>query len=402
MNAFPSLVKLACHKRVTLALLLLLALLVCAPVLADTGDDITIMPSVNDLELEEGETITETVTVVVPAGASSSKVDVYLLADTTGSMSEPIGAVQAGASAIVDGLITDLPDVDLAFGAGDYKDFPWDAYAFRHQVSLTKATATVQAAIAAWAADGGNDGSEGQFFALDRLASDVDPAGDTIGWREGAERIIVWFGDAPGHDPVCAAISGLGFDITEGSVIAKLGAEGIGVVAISTLSGYPSGLDDDPTWGADDYLGFCTLDGTTGQATRIAAATGGTHMSGVDSNAIVDAIKNLVTAQVTTINRLSLRATGGTAPFVTSILPADYGPLRWCGALCRDRAGLHRHHRRGGRWLGRGAKARHHHGAGMRGTAILPVTFSITLSIALPAARASSRGLHRGHHQRWL
>jgi len=103
MKGVPVLFRLARDKRVTLALLLCLGLLALSPVVADTGDAITITPSVNDLELEEGETITETVTVVVPAGASSSKVDVYLLADTTGSMSEPIGAVQVGASAIVDG-----------------------------------------------------------------------------------------------------------------------------------------------------------------------------------------------------------------------------------------------------------------------------------------------------------
>ena len=50
-------------------------------------------------------------------------------------------------------------------------------------------------------------GTEGQLFALDRLANDVDPNGGDIGRRPGAKRIIVWFGDQPGHDPVCAAIT---------------------------------------------------------------------------------------------------------------------------------------------------------------------------------------------------
>ena len=64
------------------------------------------------------------------------------------------------------------------------------------------------------------------------IASDVDPAGGSIGWRSDAERILVWFGDAPGHDPVCAAISGLGFDITEATLTVKLQTASLAVVAI--------------------------------------------------------------------------------------------------------------------------------------------------------------------------
>lgn len=58
----------------------------------------------------------------------------------------------------------------------------------------------VTGAVATWSASGGSDGAEGQFFALHALA--VDPA---IGWRPGARRIVVWFGDYPGHDPICTA-----------------------------------------------------------------------------------------------------------------------------------------------------------------------------------------------------
>ncbi|MFZ5828113.1 MAG: hypothetical protein ACOY94_27730 [Bacillota bacterium] len=294
-----------------------------------TGQEgITIDPTVNDFTLAEGETWSEQILVTVPAGAGVNKADVYLLADTTGSMSSPIASVIAGASDIVDGLIAELPGVDLAFGAGDFKDFPWDAYAFKHAQSITTDTLAVQAAIGAWSAGGGVDGPEGQFFAYDRIADDANPAGGTIGWRPDAKAILLVFGDAPAHDPVCAAISGLPYDITEASLTTKLVNNAITFIGVSTLTGYPAGMDDDPTLGAGDYNAACGAPGgTPGQATRIAAATGGTHVAGVDSAQIVQLIKDLITSAVTTINSLSLVPTGDTAAFVSSISPASYGPL---------------------------------------------------------------------------
>ena len=139
--------------------------------------------------------------MTVPVSGATPKADVYLLADTTGSMGSVIDAVKLGVGAIVGNPA--LAGFDVAYGVGNYKDFPNDPYAFDNQLSPTTDTTQVSAAIGTWTADGGCDGPEGQLFALHRLAT--DPA---IGWRPDARRIIVWFGDAPGHDPVCAAISG--------------------------------------------------------------------------------------------------------------------------------------------------------------------------------------------------
>jgi hypothetical protein len=292
--------------------------------IATPAASITIDPTVNDLVLNAGDTFTESITVTVPASVGVSKVDVYFLADTTASMEPNLAAVQSGA----DSILTALAGLgfDMAFGVGNYKDFPTSSapYAFQHQLSPTTTASAVTAAIGTWSASGGNDGSEGQFFALDQLA---EPPGGTIGWRSGAKRILVWFGDAPGHDPICSAISGLPSDITEASVTNKLVAENITALAISTITGFPQGLDDDPTSSAFDYSGICTIGGTAGQATRIATATGGVHQTGIDPTNLVTTIINLVTA-ATAIKNLSLVPTGATAPFVTSISPAGgYGPL---------------------------------------------------------------------------
>jgi hypothetical protein len=317
--------------------------------MAGPAASITIEPTDNILVLNPGDTSEEIVTVKVPPNVGVSKVDVYFLADTTGSMDSILTAVQNGASNILDAL--NALGLDMVFGVGNYKDFQPGAefpapFAFQHQLNPTTTVADVKNAFNAWSASGGSDTPEGQLFALDQLA---EPPGGTIGWRSDAKRIIVWFGDAPGHDPVCAAASGLPFDITEASATAKLVAQNISVIAISTDTGVPGALDGDPTDG-DDYADVCgPAGGSPGQGTRIASATGGTHATGIDKTTIVDAITNLVLSAATTINNLNLVPTGETAPFVVSITPAaGYGPLsgdsehvlkfevKFRGIPCRD------------------------------------------------------------------
>lgn len=280
----------------------------------------SIDPTSNDLVLELGETETEVVTVTIPARAGVSKADVYLLADTTGSMNPVIAAVQAGANAILGSV---PGGIDFAFGVGNYRDYPVDDPPFTHQLDPDTNNASVTAAINSWTAGGGGDTPEGQLFALHSLA---EPPGGAIGWRDDSKRIIVWFGDAPGHDPVCAALTSLGFDITEKSVRDRLFDEKITVVAISTDTGVANALDGDPTAGSD-YSPPCAVGGMSGQATRIADKTGGTHVSGINAADIVDTIIDVIEDAVLDINQVTLEPSGAIAPFVESIAPASYGPL---------------------------------------------------------------------------
>ena len=152
------------------------------------------------------------------------------------------------------------------------------------------------------------------------------PPGGTIGWRAGTKRIIVWFGDAPGHDPICTAVSGLAANITEASITGKLVAEAITVLAISTAS---PGLDDDPKAGESGYDTKCgPPGGTPGQGSRIATATAGAFVTGINPGNIVTTIINLVKSAVGGINNVNLVPSATVAPFVTSITPAGgYGPL---------------------------------------------------------------------------
>lgn len=285
-------------------------------------EPVTIDPAFNDLVLAECTRFDERITVTIPISGTNPKADVYLLADTTGSMEAVLDAVKAGAAAIVGN--TALAAYDVAYGVGNYRDFPVGAagYAFEHQQSPTNALVDVQNAINLWNAADGNDTPEAQLWALEQIAT--DPA---IGWRPDAKRIVVWFGDAPGHDPICAAISGGATDVTEGSATAALQAAAITVVSVSTTTGVAGGLDGDPTIGAIDYVG-CIPGGAPGQATRISAATGGSATAGVDATMIVSTLSALIAAAVTSTGNVSLVASPSIAGFITGIWPGGgYGPL---------------------------------------------------------------------------
>ncbi len=286
---------------------------------------VTIDPAANDLTLPECVTEDETITVHVPISGVPPQADVYLLADTTESMRPIITTVQAG----IDTVLNTAFLGDVAWGVGNYKDFPIPAsspYAFQHQLSPTPGAAGVAAAklaVMAWSVSGGSDIPEGQLFALQQIAT--DPA---IGWRPGSKRILVWFGDAPGHDPICKAISGLTDDITEATATAALlNDPKITVVAINTDTFTAGALDGDPTVGSTDY-GACPVGGSPGQAGRIAAATpGGSLTSGVDPATIVATLVSLISSAVHAIGHLELQPIGAIAPFVTSITPSGYDSL---------------------------------------------------------------------------
>ncbi len=282
----------------------------------------TISPNINDFTMNPGQSLDETITVTIPANAGTAKADVYFLADTTGSMGGILSAVQTGASAVLSSL-SGL-GIDIFFGVGNYKDFlSSDPYGFQHQVSLTNTAAAVTASINAWSAAGGEDTPEADLFALNSLA---EAPGGPIGWRSGSKRIIVWFGDAPGHDPVCKAASGASFDVTEASATANLVAQKIAVLAISTAT---PGLDDDPKLGESGYDGTCGAPGgTPGQATRISTATGGALATGINPGNIVNTIISLVKAAVGGYNNVNLVPSASITGFISSIdPPGGYGPL---------------------------------------------------------------------------
>ena len=104
------------------------------------------------------------------------------------------------------------------------------------------------------------------------------------------------------------------------------------ILSLLTFDGSvdPNGLNDDPTnlgQPLNAAYGVCGAPGgTPGQATRIAAATGGVVVTGVDPSAVVATIIAELKALLT-IGNVHLQPVGAIAPFVTSIIPPSYGPL---------------------------------------------------------------------------
>ena len=193
-------------------------------------------------------------------------------------MGSYIAAVKASAASILAGT-TGFGDV--RWGVGEYKDFG-DSYAYRLNTGITSTVASVTAGINLWSASGGGDYPEANLYALNSLAT--DPA--TL-WRTGSAKILVWFGDASGHDP-----SG---GITEAAATAALVAKGIKAEALDV------GTMND-----------------TGQALRIATATGGAYFSGINSSTIVDTIKAAITDAFATYTTVGID---------TSEVPAGVGVL---------------------------------------------------------------------------
>jgi hypothetical protein len=276
---------------------------------------VSINPSVNDLHLTPGQVFTEDIHVTIPA-VPDPLFDVYFLADTTGSMGSIINSVKAGATTILNTIA--VPG--MAFGAGNYRDFlSGDPFCFQPQQSLNVNKALTLTAINNWSLGNGGDAPEGQIFALDQIATNP-----VIGWRPGSQRILVWFGDAPGHDPICAGLPGVLTAITEAIATTHLKNTGIKVLAISTNTGVPNGLDGTPSQGPYP----CANTGTAGQGTRIATNTGGAFSSGGNAATISSIIIAMVTAATNLFNNIKLVPAGGIPPFVTSITPAGgYGPV---------------------------------------------------------------------------
>ena len=187
--------------------------------------------------------------------------DIFFLADTTGSMGGAVANVRTGNGNVMATVVAAQPTAQ--FGVGEYKDTT-DSFAYRLNQPITANQAAVTAGMTQWFAGGGGDTPECQFNALFQLATSP-----LTGFRTGSSRIVVWFGDAIGHDPCNGA--------TELAATAALVAAGIRVIAIST--------------GDENNLNG------TGQASRIAAATGGTFLAGASddqvSDAILDGLQNL-------------------------------------------------------------------------------------------------------------
>lgn len=246
----------------------------------------SISPATYSADLAIGESTTIHKTVTITEEVTSAKVDVFFLTDTTGSMGGLINSVITSASEI---LSSASSFGDVAFGVGEYKDI-YDSYTYRLNTALTTDTAAVQTGINMYSASGGGDWPEANLFALDKVATET-------AWRDDSTRILVWFGDAYGHDPRAG--------VSETEAIASLVAENIVVEAMNTGTA-SSGLD------------------ATGQASRITAATGGDYYATIGTSAIVETINDAIASVFEEYGEVSLDLSGVPAGLTATVDPGSY------------------------------------------------------------------------------
>jgi len=283
-------------RRVILLGIICSVLLLPVAALADS-----ISPSSFSAALDVGESVTITKTVTIDKGTpTSALVDVLFLTDTTLSMVNLIHTVQSNATTILTNA-AGLGDVN--FGVARYEDFDTSPYGYSGNVpfalmqDMTGDTDDVQDAINSLTAFGGNDIPESNLYALVQSA-------DQVSWRNDSSRIIVWFGDARGHDgdlePAYRDDTGLN------DAISALNAKNITVQAIDMKS--TDGLDG------------------TGQATAITDATGGAVFQGqdLDADKIVDQIQKAIEATFQEYSAVELAAVGNLPGVDVVIAPADH------------------------------------------------------------------------------
>lgn len=253
----------------------------------------SISPDSLTANLNPGESIEED-KIVTTDKVPVPKLDVLFVIDATGSMMYEIDMVKAKAKEIMNNISSMVPD--SAFGLATFKDYnksyrccgygsmyggPSD-YPWRLDQDITTDIDAVAAAINGISATGGADLPQDYSRALYES--------QFVGWRDGAKKILIMFGDAPPHDcDFCASstgcdpgrdgIIGTADDLDFETVVAQVAGSGIAVIAVDSSGG---GCAED----AFKYM---------------AEETGGEYYKLSSADEIPDAVKEMVEEEIKTV-----------------------------------------------------------------------------------------------------
>ncbi len=262
-----------------------------------------VQPVINDT-VYVGDTCPGTAvdTALVGVPSSYACADVMFVFDRTGSMSSELSHAVANANAIMDSLMSSIPDV--RFGAASHADYPayynycgYSAtygsggdYPYRLDQPLTYDTATVRAVLSSISSTlYGNDGPESYARALWEMIHDP-----SIGWRtECARFVIFWLDNIPhacdlndfsrpysyntGTDPGRDASAGTSDDILWYPLLRELRTRGITPI-IMVRPSYTTYLGAWQYWMSDTLAnGIATTRGS-GIARQIDSIVGATSL----------------------------------------------------------------------------------------------------------------------------
>ena len=314
------------RKVLTISLLLVMSLVVPASA--------SISPETLTATLAPCESITETKTVYVEE--RPPKADVVFAFDLTGSMGGIIDTAKDKAGEIIAALDA-IPDVDIQYGVMSYMDYPheydfcdyWASYgspdcgdyAYSLDEAVTSDSTAVIDAIDDLTIGCGDDGP--QDYTRIMYESYADPA---VGWRTGAKRILVNFGDnvphdcnlnegvtsdtwSTGGDPGRDEIMGNADDLDLQTVLAAMKANGVVLLEAHT-SDWTSWVSGLPVL---DYWDYWT--DITGGATYL---TGSATLVDDIVNAVEDAL------EVPLVYGLHLEASLGFESWLESVSPPSH------------------------------------------------------------------------------
>lgn len=263
------------------------------PIGPESSPSIVANPSDNDNQGQDQrddqrqQVLVQSGTLDLARRRAFNAVDVFFLADNTGSMRGEIAEVKDKAQDILDALAGSDPrfaDVNIEWGVGRYSDDQVaspSSTGYELLQPITDDKAAVQAGLNQWRIWGG--GTEGAFWALHQAATDGEgtprhpdnvrvATEQETGWREGAAKVIVLFGDEPSQQE----------SINEKELRELLDGENVAVSIID--SGTQNGGPNGTTW-----------DATSGQqldhaAEELTDGTGGAYIELISTNELVDAI----------------------------------------------------------------------------------------------------------------
>ncbi len=180
-------------------------------------------PTALEVTLKPGDSVTEAKIVNIPM--VPSRADVIFSFDLTGSMGNITAAARANAIEVMNTL--DATGVDINYGVMSFHDYPHtyssygynatygDAtmgdYPYALKRSVTSDRVSVSTTINGLTIHGGMDGPESYTRVF--YESYADP---NVGWRPGAKKILLNFGDAFPHDD----------NINEGSIYTGINSTG--------------------------------------------------------------------------------------------------------------------------------------------------------------------------------
>ncbi len=210
-------------------------------------------------DLRKGQSATTTASYGIEVQGAGGKFDLILMQDLSGSFSNDLPNVQSEFGAIFDTLSTRGDDV--GYGVASFVDKPTAPFgaggdfAYRTDQAVSTDEATTQATLDGLSTLSGADLPESQLIGLQQIALRADTA--EIGFREGAERIVVLQTDAVFHaagDFTGVAADDGDTDVNEtedyptvASVATLLQAAGIRVIFAVTadqIATYETLLDD--------------------------------------------------------------------------------------------------------------------------------------------------------------